>query len=64
MRVKRIAHDESQGSNPKQNAAFRQNGRQSDFPAEDQTSFLGLPSRRSRRRSKCMGIGFAGGFWA
>lgn len=36
MLVKRIAHDESQGSNLKQNdAAFRQNDRQSDFPAED-----------------------------
>jgi len=36
MRVKRIAHDESHGSNPNQTiTAFRQNGRQSDFPAAD-----------------------------
>ncbi|MEI8310890.1 MAG: hypothetical protein WCH98_09050 [Verrucomicrobiota bacterium] len=35
-RVKRIAHDESRGSNPNQNSAtFRQNDRQSDFPAAD-----------------------------
>jgi len=33
MRVERIAHDESHGSNPNQNgAAFSQNDRQSDFP--------------------------------